>query len=47
MSSEKVQETTEHVGNTGDLVQAALAEEQLVVTEAEEKVQLIVRLCDT
>jgi hypothetical protein len=41
MTSEKFHETPGHVENTGDLVNATKLDEQLIVTEAEEKVWFI------
>jgi hypothetical protein len=40
MTSEKIHRTPEHVENPGDLVNATKLDEQLIVTEAEEKVCL-------
>jgi hypothetical protein len=47
MTSEKANETIEHVDNSGELTDVTVLDEQLAVTEAEEKVRFMFRRCNT
>jgi hypothetical protein len=47
MTSEKANETIEHVDNSGELTDVTVLDERLAVTEAEEKVRFMFRRCNT